>query len=120
MALLPGRWAVEVVSDRASAGTEIEVAPKSNQTVRIDLDAARLLIVAKPAEGQEAPMNVVFEVQPLPDGERFSLGGASESFGAILPAGRWRVIVADSLYRSAEAEIELKVGEERNVNLLLQ
>ncbi|HKY94009.1 MAG TPA: VWA domain-containing protein [Kiloniellales bacterium] len=118
--LLPGRWSVEVVSDRASASQEIMVAPESDETVRLDVNAGRLLIVAKPAEGQEAPMNIVFEVTPLPVGETIALGGSSESMGAILPAGRWRVVTTDSLYRSAETEIDLKAGEERTLDLLLQ
>jgi Ca-activated chloride channel family protein len=120
VALLPGRWEVEVVSDWAGAETEITVAPESDATVRLDVNAGRVTIVAKPAEGAEEPMNVVFEVVPLPDGERFSLGGASESWSAILPAGKWRVIATDSFYRSAETEIELKAGEERTLDLLLQ
>jgi Ca-activated chloride channel family protein len=118
--LLPGRWLVEVLSDRTGASKEIVVAPESDETLRLDVNGARLRIVAKPVEGAEDAMNVVFEVQPLPDGELFGLGGANENYSAILPAGRWRVVTTDSLNRKAETEIELKAGEERTLDLLLQ
>jgi len=118
--LLPGRWLVEVESDRTGASTEIAVAPDSDETVRLDVNGGRIEIAARPAEGQELPMNIVFEVMPLPEGEIIALGGSSEWMSGILPAGKWRVIATDSLNRKAERDIDLKAGDELTLELLLE
>jgi len=106
------RWIVRAIEAVGVAADTLVLESRASASPEV--------IVAKPAEGQEAPMNVVFEVAPLPDGELFSLGGSAESWSSILPAGRWRVVTTDSLYRRAETETELEAGEERNVDLLLQ
>lgn len=118
--LLPGRWLVELESDRTKASKEIVVAPDSEETVRLDVNGGRVSISAKPAEGQELPMNIVFEVTPLPEGETIALGGSSEWMSGILPAGKWRVTATDSLYRKAETDIELKAGDELTLDLVLK
>ena len=118
--LLPGRWMVLVESDRTRASKEIVVAPESDETVRLDVNGGRVSITAKPAEGQELPMNIVFEVMPLPEGETIALGGSSEFMSGILPAGKWRVMATDSLNRKAETDIELKAGDELALDLVLK
>lgn len=124
LALLPGRWAVSVVSGHATAGREILVAPESEETVRLDLEAALLTIVAEPAAGAPPAANVVFEVVPLGHdgtaGPTISLGGAPGSYSSILPAGRWRILTLDEQGRRAEAELDLAGGEERTVTLQLK
>ena len=123
--LLPGRWLVEVISDRTSAAKEIVVAPESDETVRLDVNGGRVSITAKPPEGQELPANIVFEVMPLPQGETdageaIALGGSSEFMSGILPVGKWRVMATDSLNRTAATDIELKPGDELSIDFVLK
>jgi Ca-activated chloride channel family protein len=124
VALLPGRWHVAVKSGPATAEREIVVAPESEETVQLDLQAARLLVVAAPEEGAPPPVNIVFEISPVAaDGSRGSpifAVGSSSSAGTLLPVGRWHVSAVDHYNRRAEATIELAAGEEKNLDLMLK
>lgn len=122
--LLPGRWQVAVRSGPATAEREILVAPESEETIRLDLRAARLQVAAAPEEGAPPPANIVFEIFPIAaDG---SLGsavvttGGSHSASSHLPTGRWRVSAVDDHNRHAETTVELSAGEEKTIDLTLR
>ena len=123
-ALLPGRWQVTLESGRARASRLLEVAPGSDETLQLDLAAARLTIVPAVAPGAPAPQNVVFEVAPLSaggePGEWLTLGGSFESWSEILPAGAWRVRLFDEQGRSAAGDVRLEAGAAESLSLTLR
>ncbi len=122
--LLPGRWQVTVQSGLASATREVTALPGASGSERLDLNAARLTIVAAPGDGQEAPVNVVFTVAPLTDGgapgEETGLGGSSGTMATVLPAGRWRVVAGDERGRAATADVTLRPGDGIRLELQLE
>lgn len=124
VALLPGRWEVTLESGHARAARQFEVAPGSDGTLWLELEAARLTIVPAVAAGQAAPQNVVFEVAPLSAageaGEWLTLGGSFESWSEILPAGPWRVRLSDEQGRAAEGDVRLEAGAEASLSLTLR
>lgn len=122
--LPPGRWRVTVTSGTAKAEREVPVAPGSATALTFDLAAARLTMRAAPASGERAA-NIVFSVVALgsdgnPAAQDAYRGGSSETLSAIFPAGRWRVSAIDSEGRSGDSDIELTVGEERTLDLVLK
>jgi len=122
--LLPGRWRVSLKSGPVTAEREIAVTPESEETVRLDLQAARLQIAAAPEEGASPPVNIVFEVFSIaadgsPGSGVFSVG-ASKSADTLLPMGRWRVSAVDDRNRRAESSVELGAGEEKQLELTLK
>lgn len=121
--LLPGRWQVVARSGPVSAEREIVVATSSEEEVRLDLQAARLQVMAAPADG-EPPSNIVFEILPVAtDGSLgpsvFSVGNAREA-GSLLGPGRWRISADDDHGRRAEATVDLRAGEDRKLDLTLR
>ena len=122
--LTPGRWLVSVQSGLASAEREVEVAPGGATTLRLDLQAARLEMLALPPAGAAEAANVVYEVAPLAAdgtaGPLLALGGSSGGIGSILPAGGWLVVATDSLNRRDQRRIVLAPGAEESLTLELR
>lgn len=122
--LLPGRWTISVKSGFAETSTDVTVNPGTTESIRLNLHAGRVRLVAEPPGGQPPPLNIVFELLPLqPDGSlgpALSLGGASRDIEAIVPAGRYRAVGTDEQGRRAEREFELAVGTTQEVSLTLQ
>ncbi|MDR6293106.1 MULTISPECIES: vWA domain-containing protein [Inquilinus] len=121
--LLPGRWHIAVKSGVATAERDIVVAPDTEETVRLDLQAGRLGVSASPEEGAAAPMNIVFEFHPVAadgsPGPAAFAGGSSRSLEAILPAGRWHVSAVADDSRRAEAMVDLAAGDEKLLEMTL-
>ncbi len=124
LSLLPGNWRVVLVSGAASGETELHLAPGERRVLRLDVDAARLTMAAKPASGA-APINIVFSAFPFPEGgeaaaQPLFTGGAREDIAAILPAGRYRITAADEIGRQAAALVVLGAGDVRRLDLELR
>ncbi|WP_342241463.1 vWA domain-containing protein [Inquilinus sp. OTU3971] len=121
--LLPGRWHVAVKSGVATAERDIAVAPDTEETVRLELQAGRLGVSALPEEGANPPANIVFEFYPVAAdgglGPAAYAGGSSLSLESILPAGRWRVSATADDSRRAEATIDLAAGDEKVLEMTL-
>ncbi len=122
--LPPGRWRIGLKSGTVTAEREVMVAPGGKTALDIDLGAARLTIRAAPASGARAA-NTVYSVFALDTADAPAAApayeaGSSEEAGTILPAGKWRVTASDSDGRNGLADIELGVGERRNLDLTLQ
>jgi len=122
--LTPGRWLVSVQSGLATAERELEVAPGGATTLRLDLQAARLEMLALPPAGAAEADNVVYEVAPLAAdgtaGPLQALGGSSGGIGSILPAGGWLVVATDSFNRRDQRRIVLAPGAEESLTLELR
>jgi Ca-activated chloride channel family protein len=120
----PGRWRVTLKSGAATKATELLVAPGQSTPVAIELGAARLTLRAGPAEGERAA-NTVFSVFAVGEdgaaaGEPAFGAGASDEVTIILPAGRWRAVLADSEGRTGTADLTLAAGERPTVEVPLK
>jgi Ca-activated chloride channel family protein len=124
LVLLPGLWRVSVVSGEARAEKEIRLRPGEHRALRLDLGAGRLTMAGAPVDGP-APLNIVFSAFPLsedgvPAERPLATGGARDQLSAILPAGRYRITVADEMGRAASTDLMLAAGEVRRVDLQLE
>lgn len=122
--LLPGRWHVAVKSGVATAERDLQVAPDTEETVRLDLLAGRLGVSALPEAGAQPPVNIVFEFHPVAAdgslGPAAYSGGSNQSLETILPAGRWQVSAVAEDNRRADAMVELVAGEEKTLEMTLK
>ena len=124
LTLPPGKWRVAIESGITRVAQEVDVAPGSLTPLVIDIEAARLTMVAAPAGGA-APVNIVYSVFALdPDGrpetEPVYAAGSSSSASIILPAGRWQVTAIDEAQRAATEIVDLGAGEERELPMVLK
>jgi hypothetical protein len=125
LTLAPGRWHIVVESGTATAEREVAVTPESITPVVLDVNAARLTTHAVPADPATASANVVTSFFPIgadgtPAADAAYDGGSPSDMEIILPAGRWHITALDSDNRQATADVELKAGEERSIDLTLQ
>lgn len=122
--LAAGRWHITLKSGAATVEQDVSVTPGAPTTLTVDIGGGRLTMNATPPDGAAADTNVVYaatavDASGAPASEPAFEVGSGEGASTILPAGRWRVTADDSAGHHAEADIELKAGEERAVALAL-
>ena len=121
--LAPGRWRIVVASGSVIKEQEVIVGAGRKTPAAVVLDAARLTMIVsvKTTEGAD-PANIVYEVfarnqdGSTADTPLFSIGSSTNAM-TILPAGKWLVRTSDNEGRSGEADVVLKAGEERELNI---
>ncbi|MFP4539025.1 MAG: vWA domain-containing protein [Dichotomicrobium sp.] len=117
-----GHYRVEVSYGLVTANREIEVRPRREQTITIDLDAAVLKLSGASSSGGEPVEDVFYYVHRLAQGS----DGAGELVARssqpqpsfYLPAGRYRVVVRHGL-AEAEDTVDLEAGAILGRNLAL-
>lgn len=120
--LLAGEWKVTLKSGGAVATRVVALAPGgAPQTVRIDLDAARLTMTVSAGTGPP-PVNAVLSLWP--DGADVTApptytGGTASDLSQILPAGRWQVTALDERGRKARSVVDLEPGDDVRLTLEL-
>ncbi|BCW90299.1 hypothetical protein sos41_34670 [Alphaproteobacteria bacterium SO-S41] len=120
--LMPGRWTASVVSGLVTVTADFTVAPDTTETVRINLNAAKLHLDAAPAPGAPEAVNIVFTLvsAATPDAVPLTLGGSRRTLDAIVSAGKWRVVATDEQGRTVEQDLDLAAGDTRDVALVLK
>jgi hypothetical protein len=120
----PGRWRISLESGTVTTQKEVDVRPGDKLPVVVELGAAKLT-ARKHAADESPPENIVFTFTELgPDGnpapQATFESGAIEEVSAIIKAGRWRISATDADGHADVQDIELKVGEERILELTLK
>jgi hypothetical protein len=123
--LAAGRWRLTTNSGKVNLSRAVTITPGAASSLLVDLDAARLTMLASPEEGKKLPMNVVFSVSVLdangtPTPRPLFEAGDRKEASVIVPTGAWRVIAEDEQGRQAATEVTLAPAEERILRLMLK
>lgn len=115
LTLMPGEWAVTLVSGAASVTRHLVLAPGATAHERLDLVAGRLTISAAPDEAAKPSLNVLISIFAATADGSFAEKpvlevGTPRDYSAVLPAGRYRIDAVDEQGRKASADVSLPAG----------
>ncbi len=124
MTLPIGRWQILLKSGAAVSEKEISVSPGSDTKLVVNLAAGRATMRAH-REDAAQPANIVFSAVAVdqsgnPTADPAFEAGSNEEISTILPGGRWKITADDSDGKHGEATIDLAIGEEKTVDIVLK